>query len=81
MIEKETIDRMPEKGKQLSEYLNQKEHTEILLLDLLRSWDLWEKEYQQMLKDSEQAYFQFLKDMKTKPVDEKQMTLDFEDNE
>jgi hypothetical protein len=40
MIEKETIDRMPEKGKQLSEYLNQKEHTESLLLDMLRAGDL-----------------------------------------
>ena len=79
MIEKDTIERMPEKGKQLSEYLNQKEHTETLLLDMLRAGDLWKDEYYKMLKDSEKAYFQFLKDLHKKPIDESQIKIDFKE--
>jgi len=52
------------KWEQLKKYLDTKEHTEILLLDLFRNWELSQQDYNQMIRDSEQAYRQFLKDLK-----------------
>jgi len=60
MNEKEPIS----KWEKLKKYLDTKEHTEILLLDLLRNWELSEKDYNKMIIDSEAAYKQFLNDLK-----------------
>ena len=60
----ENIENPQNKWEKLKKYLDTKEHTEILLLDLLRSRELSQKDYEQMIKDSELAYRQFLKDLK-----------------
>jgi len=52
------------KWERLKGYLDAKEHTEILLLDLLRNWELSQQDYNQMIRDSEAAYRQFLSDLK-----------------
>jgi hypothetical protein len=49
-------------------------------LDMLRAGDLWKEEYYKMLKDSEQAYFQFLKELHKKPIkpiNESQINIEF----
>ena len=60
------LEKIETKWKKLKKYLDTKEHTEILLLDLLRNLELSEKDYNQMIKDSEAAYKQFLIDLKKK---------------
>ena len=62
----ENINKVESKWEQLKKYLDTKEHTEILLLDLLRNGELSEQDYNQMIRDSENAYRQFLKDLKSK---------------
>lgn len=58
----------PNKWEKLKKYLDTKEHTEILLLDLLRSGELSQRDYQKMIQNSEQAYRQFLKDLREQPL-------------
>ena len=56
-------------GNKLKQYLDTKEYTEILLLDLLRTGDLSQEDYTRMIKDSEQAYKQFLIDLRKEKED------------
>ena len=50
------IEKIESKGEKLKKYLDTKEHTEVLLLDLLRNWELSQQDYKQMINDSESAY-------------------------
>lgn len=65
------------KWEKLKQYLAQLEHTQCLLLDMLRSNELSKEEYDKMIGDSQKAYYRFIKDLKTKPVDESQLEIDF----
>lgn len=67
-----------DKWEKLKEYLKQFEHTQCLLLDMLRSKDLSQEEYNKMIEGSQKAYFKFVKDLKTKPIDESQLEIEFE---
>jgi len=62
----ENIEKPQSKWEKLKKYLDTKVHTEILLLDLLRTWKLSQRDYEQMIRDSELAYRQFLKDINKK---------------
>ena len=77
----DNVNKLPEKGQRLKKYLDSKEQTEILLLDLLRSKELSQKDYERMIQDSESAYRQFLNDLKRPPIDDNQIQIPFEKEE
>ena len=73
MIEKHQMNKMDEKGKRLSEYLNCQEWAQIELLDMLRAWDIEQAEYNSLIRWSDIAYQQFLKDLHKQPIDKSQL--------
>lgn len=73
MIEKHQMNKMDEKGKRLSEYLNCQEWAQIELLDMLMAWDIEQAEYNSLIRWSDIAYQQFLKDLHKQPIDKSQL--------
>ncbi len=71
MIEKNAMERMPEKWKKLSRYLNCKEYYEKILLSMFIDNEISQEEYDRILYESEQAYKQFRKDL----VDDKKLMV------
>ena len=66
MIEKQGQDHW----EKLKRYLIELQHTQTLLLDMFRCQEITDREYKDMVADSQKSYHKFLRDIHKKPIDE-----------
>ena len=65
------------KWERLKKYLADKERTEVLLLDLLRQWELQQQYYNKLIEESDKAYYRFLSELKKQEKEDNQLEIPF----